>query len=97
MPELTRIQRAIAVDLARYLGMGLPPSAVTLKLWEIPEVELAFSMYERRNLPLPIDPETDAQRQEIVDAIERVVKFLDDGFHDKLVAELTEIAEAVRG
>jgi hypothetical protein len=89
-------QQAIAVDMARHIAAALPPTAVTLKLWEIPGVELAFSMYERRRLPLAVDPETDAEKREIVEAIERVAKWLDDGFHEPLVAELREIAESVR-
>jgi len=96
MPELSRVQQAIAVDLARFMAAGYPPKALALKLWEIPEVELAFSMYERRRLPLAVDPETDAEKREIVEAIERVAKWLDDGFHEPLVAELREIAGAVR-
>lgn len=94
---LPRLKQTMALDLSRFMSAGMPPRAIIERLMDIPEVGQAFHLRENRRRPLAIDPETDEQRQEIVDALERVAAWLDDGFHEKLVSELREIAEDVKG
>jgi hypothetical protein len=88
---LKQLQRTIAIDIGRFQSAGLPPKAIVTKLMEIPEVDQALHLYANRRRPLSLDPSTDADKQEIVDAIERVAAWLDDGFHEPLVEQLREI------
>jgi hypothetical protein len=89
---LARIKGTMAVDVSRFQAAGLSPEAIVEQLFNIPEVEQAFHLRANRGRPLSLDPSTPAERQEIVDALERVAAWLDDGFHQKLVDELRGIA-----
>ena len=89
---LARIQRTMAVDISRFQSAQAPPAGIVKRLFDIPEVEEAFHLLRNRRSPLSLDPSSRAEKQEIVDAIERVVAWLDNGFHEKLVEELRAIA-----
>lgn len=89
------IKQTMAVDLTRFQAAGIPPKAQVERLFGIPEVAQAFHLRANRKRPLAIDPGTDEERAEIVDALERVVAWLDDGFHERLVEQLREIAGVV--
>jgi hypothetical protein len=75
--DLTRIKHTMSLDISRSMSAGLPPKAIVEVLLNIPEVEQAFHLRENRNRPLAVDPETDAERKEIVEAIERVAVWLE--------------------
>jgi hypothetical protein len=78
---LAKMKHTLAVDLSRFMTAGLPPRAIVEKLFEIPEVYQAFQMRaDRRKVP-PVVILSDA------------ADYLDDGFHDRLVADLREIVE----
>jgi hypothetical protein len=90
---LTRIKATMAIDLARFMTVGLPPKALIEKLFEIPEVAQAFHLRERGKLGIDIDtPEGQAIAAE---RLNWVAKFLDDGFHVELVEQLRDIAGEV--
>jgi HEPN domain-containing protein len=92
---MDRLKQTLIIDIERY--KTLPSREIVDRLYEIPEVLLAFSMYERRNQKLPFEPQTKEECAEIVQAIERVADWLSDGFHDQLVADLREIAGDIGG
>jgi hypothetical protein len=41
---LTRIKQTMAIDLARGMAAGIPPTALVELLFQIPEVEQAFEL-----------------------------------------------------
>jgi hypothetical protein len=85
---LTRIKATMAIDLARFMTVGLPPKALIEKLFEIPEVAQAFHLRERGKLDIDIDT---AEGQAIAaERIAWVADFLDDGFAEECVAKLRE-------
>jgi hypothetical protein len=92
---LGRMKETLAVDVARFQTAGLPPRAIVEKLFDIPEVEQAFHLRANQRRPLALDPSTNAERQEIIDALTRVIEWLDDGFHEPLVLELRDIADVL--
>lgn len=95
---LTNLKYTMSLDVGRFIAAQWPPRAIVEGLFEIPEVRQAFHLRENRLHPLAVDPGTDEQRQEIVDAHERVADWLDAGGSDERIAQkLREIAEAVRG
>jgi hypothetical protein len=86
---LERMQQTIAVDIGRFASAGLPPSAIVVKLFEIPEVAQAFHLRARGKLDIDIDtPEGQALAAE---RIEWVADFLDDGFHERTVEDLRKV------
>ena len=93
---LGRLKQTMAIDLARGMSAGMPPRALIDLLFDIPEVSQAFHLRENRRRPLALDPSTDEERREIVDALDRVATWLDDGFHEVTVSELRSIAEELR-
>lgn len=78
---LTRIKATMAIDLARGMTAGIPPAALVELLFNIPEVDQAFAMRADRKTVPPAVTLSDAS------------DYLDDGFHEKLVADLREIVE----
>jgi hypothetical protein len=77
---LDRLKQTMAVDVARFAG--LPGEAIVEKLMQIPEVEQAFRMRaDRRKVPPAV-------------ILSDAADYLDDGYHEKLVADLREIVEA---
>ena len=52
---LGRMQQTIAVDIARFASAGLPPKAIVVKLFEIPEVAQAFHLRGRGKLDVDTD------------------------------------------
>jgi hypothetical protein len=78
---LDRIKETMAVDIARFQYAGLPPKAIVEKLLEIPEVYQALHMRaDRRSVPPAV-------------ILSDAADYLDDGYHEKLVADLREIVE----
>jgi len=75
--DLPRIKQTMSIDITRSMTSGLPPKAIVEVLFRIPEVEQAFHLLDNRRRPLKVDPDTDVERQEIVDAIERVATWLE--------------------
>lgn len=89
---LTRMKETMAVELSRGITAGIPPKALITLLFGIPEVEQAFRLRARRRQPLPVEPTTEADVQEIVEALNRVADWLSDDFHPELVDQLRGIA-----
>lgn len=92
---LAKMKVTMAVDLSRFMSAGLPPRAIIERLFEIPEVSQAFHLRAHRGRPLALDPSSPEQKREIVEALERMAGWLDDGFHEALVEELRGIAAEV--
>lgn len=88
-PWLANLKYTMALDLSRGMSAGIPPKGLVAMLFEIPEVSQGAHLRENRLRPLALDSETDEERQEIVDALERVTPWLD-------LSE-PEIAERLRG
>jgi hypothetical protein len=82
----------MAVDIDRGVAAGKRGRAIVAMLFDIPEVAQAFHLRANRRQALALDPETDEERKEIADALVRVADWLDDGFHEAIVAQLREIA-----
>lgn len=89
---LTKIKETMAIDVQRFVDAGLPPKVIVARLFEIPEVEQAFRLRANRRQPLPLEPSTDAERMEVVEALERVAAWLNDDFHGELVEQLRAVA-----
>lgn len=87
----------MSVELLRGLNADLDPRELIDLLFGVPEVSQAFQLRANRRRPLAMDPSTDEEKAEIVEAIERVAAWLDDGFHQKLVDHLRDIAGDVGG
>lgn len=89
---LAKLKETMAVDLSRFIDEGMSPRMVVERLMDIPEVGQAFHLRANQRQALPIDPSTVQQKQEVAEALERAATWLDDGFHEEIVAELREIA-----
>lgn len=89
---LARLKVTMAVDVDRGITGGANGQKIVEMLLTIPEVSQGLHLRANRRASLPLDPSTDDEKREIVDAIERVADWLDDGFHETLVAELRGIA-----
>lgn len=70
----------------------MPPVALIEFLMRVPEFAQALHLYANRRRPLALDPSTDEEKREIVEALSRVADWLDDGMHERLVTALREIA-----
>jgi hypothetical protein len=78
---LNRIKETMAVDIARFQRKGLSPKEIVEKLMEIPEVYQGLHMRaDRRSVPPAV-------------ILSDAADYLDDGYHEKLVADLREIVE----
>lgn len=83
MPDdwLTRLKQTMAVDLGRFMSAGYPPKAIIENLCEIPEVGQALQMRaDRRKVPPAV-------------ILSAAADYLDDGHHERLVADLREIVD----
>lgn len=89
---LTRIKGTMAIDIDRGISAGADGNRIVEMLLAIPEISQALHLRANRGAPLTLDPSTVDQKREIVDAVERVAAWLDDGFHEATVAELQSIA-----
>jgi hypothetical protein len=89
---LTRVTSTMAVDVDRGISAGADGRRIVDMLLAIPEVSQALHLRANRRAPLALDPATDDDRREIVDALNRVADWLDDGFHEATVAQLRSIA-----
>jgi hypothetical protein len=90
--RLDRIKQAMALELARYQREGVPPKGQVEALFQIPEIEQAIHLLLNRRRPLPMEPETREERQEVVDAIQRVAAWLGSYFDQDVADRLREIA-----
>lgn len=91
--NVSRVKEAMAIDIGRFSEARLPPAEIVARLFTIPELADAFHLLEARRRPLSSDPGTREEKMEIVDAINRVADWLDDGgFHEDLVDNLRVIA-----
>lgn len=88
---LQRIKGTMAIDIERGGSARKSGPEIVEMLFAIPEVSQAFHLRANRRRPLAVDPATDEDRREIVDALERVIAWLDDGFHERMVEELRGI------
>jgi hypothetical protein len=94
---LARIKGTMTVDIDRGISAGADGQRIVDMLLAIPEVSQALHLRANRRAALALDPSTDDEKREIVDALERVAAWLTDGFHDKLVDELRGIAGELSG
>lgn len=89
---LTRIKGTMAIDVDRGISAGADGQRIVEMLLAIPEVSQGLHLRANRTAPLALDPSTDDQKREIIDALNRVADWLDDGFHAAIVEELRGIA-----
>jgi hypothetical protein len=93
---LARIKGTMAADVDRGIAAGAGGPKIVDMLLAIPEVSQALHLRASRGRPLAMDPATDEEKQEIIDALNRVADWLSDGFHattvDELRAIVTELA-----
>ena len=91
---LANIKRTMAIDVSRFISAQWPPKAIVDGLFQIPEVDQAFHLRANRRRPLVLDPSTDAEKQEIADALNRVADWLEPG-NEREAATLRSIAAQI--
>jgi hypothetical protein len=88
---LARIKGTMAVDVDRGISAGAGGPKIVEMLLAIPEVGQGLHLRANRGRPLAMDPATEEEKREIVDALNRVADWLSDGFHERTVDELRAI------
>lgn len=85
---LAKLKRVMVMHLERSMADQMSADAIIESLFDIPEVAQAFHLAANRDGRLSPYPSSDEEKLEIVDALNRVADWFDDGSHQDLVDEL---------